>query len=65
MPLYDYVCPYCGLKAELLQSVNDPSPPPSCECGHVMARQQVPSKPPRTRSAYGPWEARHNRGRGR
>jgi len=38
MPLYEYRCPTCGARVEVLQRVNDP--PPSCgQCGRAMEKQ--------------------------
>ena len=35
MPTYDFECPSCGNKVELIQRVKDPCPPCSCGVGDM------------------------------
>jgi putative FmdB family regulatory protein len=33
MPIYEYVCSNCGQKTDILQGINEPTPPFCPECG--------------------------------
>lgn len=38
MPLYEYTCPKCKSRKEMIRSINDSSKP-SCACGSKMEKQ--------------------------
>lgn len=42
MPIYDYVCPNCGHKAEVLRGVHDDAAQPCAACGAPMRRAFAP-----------------------
>ena len=41
MPIYEYVCQACGLRAEVIQKVDDPPPAACARCGQGPMSRQV------------------------
>jgi putative FmdB family regulatory protein len=43
MPFYEYLCPKCTTKFDLMRAIADRDQPATCpECGHKTAARQLP-----------------------